>query len=245
DVIIKKAHDIGYPVIVKPTYGSLSRGVVLNIQNEQQLKKALTKVRYNLGYKSVILEKYFEGDDIRLYVVNGKVVASLKRVPATIIGDGKSNVRELIKAKNKSREHNPYLSARPIKINDEVHEVLEAAGYNLESVLQEGKKLRVKYKSTMDKVVDLYDITEEIQNHVKQLAVDTLAALPDIIHGSIDMLYDGDNAVVIEVNPSANISMHMFPTEGKPRSIGKHLMDFYFPETKGKAEVHGNMYFDY
>src|SRR5699024_10197079 len=45
DVIIKKAHDIGYPVIVKPTYGSLSRGVVLNIQNEQQLKKALTKVR--------------------------------------------------------------------------------------------------------------------------------------------------------------------------------------------------------
>jgi len=245
DTIIQKAHEIGYPVIVKPTYGTLSKGVVLNIQNEQQLVSALKKVRYNLGYKSIILEKYFDGDDIRLYVVNGKVVAALKRVPATLIGDGKSNIRKLIKEKNKSRESNPYLSARPIKIDAEVHEVLEEAGYNLESVLNENEKLRVKYKSTMDQGVDLYDITEEIQNHVKQLAIDSLDALPDIVHGSIDMLYDGNNAVVIEVNPSANISMHMFPTEGKPRSIGKHLMDFYFPETEGKAEVHGNMYFDY
>jgi len=243
--IIKATHEIVYPVIVKPTYGTLSKGVVLNIKNEYELADALNYVRNKLGFKNVIIERYFEGHDIRLYVVNDVTVAALKRVPAQVIGDGKSTIKELILQKNDSRENNPYLAARPIKIDNEVRKSLESNDYKLSSILESKKKILVKNKSTMDQGVDLYDITDSIQDHIKQLAIDTLKALPDIAHGSIDMLYDGNEAVVIEVNPSANISMHMFPTEGKPRNIPSYIMDFYFPETKGKALVNKYVYFDY
>lgn len=245
ETIIEKAKDIEFPVIIKPTYGSLSKGVMLNIKNETELSESLMHVRTKMGFKSVILEKYFEGADIRLYVINGKVVAALKREPAKVTGDGTNTIKELIVEKNMSRQKNPYLAARPIKIDRELKTVIQNSNYTLDSVLEKGKTILVKQKSTLTQGVDLYDITDQIADDIKQLGIDTLNSLPDIIHGSIDMLYDGKNAVVLEVNASANISMHMFPTEGKPRNIGAHLMDLYFPETKIKSKSHYQVYFDY
>ncbi|MGP4072268.1 ATP-binding protein [Piscibacillus sp. B03] len=131
DEIIEKSKTLGYPLIVKPTYGTLSKGVVINIKNDEELKEALKRVRNKLGFKNVIVEQYFNGDDIRLYVIEDKVVAGIKRVPAKVIGDGVSTIKELIDQKNESRKSNPYLAARPIKIDDEVYEVLQEQGYSL------------------------------------------------------------------------------------------------------------------
>ncbi|MBT2599380.1 acylphosphatase [Oceanobacillus sp. ISL-74] len=243
--VIEAANQIGYPVIIKPTYGSLSRGVSLNIKNDDELAKALSHVRGKLGYKRIILEKYFMGDDIRLYVIEDKVVASLKRLPARVKGDGINTIKELIQQKNESRKGNPYLEARPIKIDDEVYKALEREGYTINDILEKDKTILVKNKSTMDQGVELYDITDQLPSNIKQIGINALKSFPNIVHGSIDMLFDGKEAVVLEINASANISMHMFPNEGTPRNIGAYLMDFYFPETKGKSEIHYNMYFDF
>lgn len=243
--IVGEAKKIGFPIVIKPVHGSLSRGVIINLKNESELKNALVHVRQELGYKSVIVERYFDGDDIRAYVVNHKVVAAIKRKPAMVTGDGISSLKQLIEQKNQSRKENPYLAARPIKIDDEVHNALKKENYKLESVLEKGKTVLVKNKNTLTQGVDLYDITDEIPEQIKQLAIDTLNSIPDIQHGSIDMLYNGVEAIVLEVNASANISMHMFPTEGQPRNISAHIIDFYFPDTVGKSAIHSNMYFDY
>ncbi|WP_188454991.1 acylphosphatase [Virgibacillus oceani] len=242
--IVMMSQQIGFPLIIKPTYGTLSKGVVLNIDSESELAASLKHVRGKLGYKNVIVERYFEGEDIRLYVVDGIVVAALRRVPAKVTGDGTSTIKQLIDQKNKSRKSNPYLAERLIKMDDEVHSVLNKNDYDLDTVLEAGNTTLVKNKSTMNQGVDLYDITDEIDDNIKELAVITLKSLPNIPHGSIDMLYNGSEAIILEVNPSANISMHMFPTEGKPRNIGAYLMDYYFPETIARANMHENMYFD-
>src|SRR5699024_1577124 len=64
-------------------------------------------------------------------------------------------------------------------------------------------------------------------------------------HGSIDMLYNGKDAYVLEVNSSANISMHMFRTKGHPRNVPGYIVDHYFPESISNKEKHQNMYFNY
>lgn len=243
--IINKVGKLGFPLIIKPTFGTLSKGVVLNIKDENELSIALETVRDKLGFKSIIVEKYFEGVDIRLYVVKDKVVAAIRRVPAKVTGDGSKTVDELIDIKNQSRVTNPYLNARKIKKNKETKEILQTQGYQLMDVVEAGKTILVKNKSTMSQGVDLYDITDTIGAQVKEMAVNTIRSLPDMEHGSIDMLYDGKEAYVLEVNSSANISLHMFPTEGKPRNVMAAIVDHYFPETIGKATVHYNMYFDY
>jgi len=243
--IINKASNIEYPIILKPTYGTLSKGVILNIKSKDEFRAALRQVRGKLGYKSIIVERYFEGDDIRLYVVKDQVVAAVRRIPAKVTGDGKKTIDKLIDIKNKSRIMNPYLNARKIKKNKETRKILHKQGYELDDILEKNKTILVKNKSTMSQGVDLYDITDTISNQVKEMAIQTIRSMPDMDHGSVDMLYDGNRSYVLEVNASANISLHMFPTEGKPRNVMAAIIDYYFPETIGKANIHNNMYFDY
>src|SRR5699024_6572812 len=43
----------------------------------------------------------------------------------------------------------------------------------------------------------------------------------------------------------ADISMHIFPLEGKPRHVPEKIIDHYFPHTTGRSEQHAKLYFDY
>src|SRR5699024_7576020 len=147
--IIKLAREIGYPVIIKPTYGSLSKGVMLNLKNDSELTDALKYVRGQLGYSNVILERYFEGADIRVYVVNNVAVAARERETTKVTGDGEISIEKLINEKNESRKDNPYLATRPIKIDKELKDVLRKNNYKLSSILENGKTIMVKNKSTL------------------------------------------------------------------------------------------------
>ena len=66
--VLKEGEEIGYPLVMKPRYGSKGKGVILNIKNEQQLVK-----KYNICrklYNDLIIEKYIEGNDYRVCVVD-------------------------------------------------------------------------------------------------------------------------------------------------------------------------------
>jgi len=90
--IINYGNSLGYPLVLKPTDGSLGSGVVTNILDEQELTKALEYVREELEYEEVVVEQYVIGEEYRVYVVDDKVVAAYNRVPANIIGDGEQNI---------------------------------------------------------------------------------------------------------------------------------------------------------
>ena len=73
-------------------------------------------------YKDIIIEKYYEGDDYRVCVINNKVVAVSKRIPPYIIGDGIKSINQLINDLNsderRGEDHEKPLTK--IKIDDEV-----------------------------------------------------------------------------------------------------------------------------
>ena len=80
EYIIEKTREQGYPVVLKPTDASLGNGVVTNIRNDDQLKKALGYVRGKLGYQNLIVERYVTGEEYRVYVVEDQVVAVYNRL---------------------------------------------------------------------------------------------------------------------------------------------------------------------
>lgn len=63
--------------------------MIANIETEEEFLSALYYVREDLRYEKIIVEKHFKGEDVRIYVLDGKVLAGLKRLPANIVGDGK------------------------------------------------------------------------------------------------------------------------------------------------------------
>src|SRR5699024_1912521 len=79
-----KEDEIDYPVVVKPIFGSLGKGVITNIKNEAELLVALEVTMGNEEYGQFILEQHIEGEEYRIYVVGDEVVAATKRIPAHV-----------------------------------------------------------------------------------------------------------------------------------------------------------------
>ncbi|MFD1385909.1 acylphosphatase [Oceanobacillus oncorhynchi subsp. oncorhynchi] len=244
--IVHYANEIGYPVIVKPLNGSMGKGVYTNIANESELKDILKELRSKYSYSQYIVEKHYDGNEYRIYVVGDKVIGATNRIPANVTGDGIHTVEKLIEMKNEERKKNPYLAPKPIKADYEVTYMLERAGYTLNSVPEKDEQVFLREKSNLSSGGDPIEATDELTDEVKQIAVDALKALPSIPHAGVDIIVDPkDNrkGVVLEANGTAEIGFHLFPLKGKARDVPGAIIDYYFPETvEGKKST---FYFDY
>lgn len=191
-------------------------------------------VRQELGFKAVIVEDYFKGDDYRIYVIGEDVIGAMKRIPANIIGDGNSSIQKLIKEKNLLREKDFFLGASLIEIDSELEDLLSMNKYSLSTILPKGERLFLKSKNNISSGGDSIDVTDEISDEIKKIAVDGLRAIPGILHAGVDLLVneESDEATIIEINSGAHIRSQLFPMEGKARDIPSKLIDLYFPETK-------------
>ncbi|WP_080872500.1 acylphosphatase [Oceanobacillus timonensis] len=244
--IINYANEVGYPVIIKPLNGSMGVGVYTNIADEESLKSILKEVRSTYSYRRYLVEKHYDGNEYRIYVVGDKVIGATNRIPANVIGNGTDTIEELIEVKNEERKKNPYLAPKPIKADYEVKYMLERVGYTLTSVPKEGEQIYLREKSNLSSGGDPIEATDELSDEVKQIAIDSLKALPSIPHAGVDIIVDSkDNrkGVVLEVNATAEIAFHLFPLEGKAKDIPGAIIDYYFPETAGAEKTH--FYFDY
>ncbi len=88
-------------VVVKPTRGEQGKGITVGIHGPEELDAALTRAREE--HPAVLIEQRAAGDDLRLVVIDGKVVAAALRKPAEIVGTGHHTVRELIETQSRRR----------------------------------------------------------------------------------------------------------------------------------------------
>lgn len=233
--IIRYANHLGYPLVVKPVSGSGGNGVIANISSEAELVHALTYVRENLNYPRIIVEKFSPGVDYRVYVIGDQAIAAFDRIPANVVGNGVNTIEDLVRFKINERQKNPALYNRPITIDDEVYNLLEAKGYSLNTIPQEGERVFLKTKNNISSGGDSRDVTDNLTEEIKNIAVRATKAIPGLVQAGIDIIVDEKNntGVVIEINSRPSIRNHLFPMEGKARDIPKAIIDFYFPETKG------------
>lgn len=76
-------------VVVKPTRGEQGKGITVGVvpdNGPDDLSAALARARKQ--YPDVLIEQRVAGDDLRLVVIDGRVVAAALRMPPEIIGTG-------------------------------------------------------------------------------------------------------------------------------------------------------------
>ncbi|MBS3679310.1 ATP-grasp domain-containing protein [Ornithinibacillus massiliensis] len=248
DILQYASNDLGYPVVIKPVNGTGGHGVIANIRDEREFENALQYVKYELNYSDIIVEKYFLGEDYRLYVIGNRVVGAFKKIPANVIGDGKSSIRELLRIKNQERNSIPAFNNRLIKVDKETNSLLEEKGYTLDTVPKAGEQVFLKTKNNVSSGGDPIDVTDLLTDEIKQIAIEACNAIPGLVQCGVDMIVDPSfkNGVVLEINSRPHITSHLFPMQGKGRDIPKAIIDYYFPETKGKITEHASLlYFDF
>jgi D-alanine-D-alanine ligase-like ATP-grasp enzyme/acylphosphatase len=243
--IINYASLLGYPVVLKPRSENAGKGVISNINNEQKLKRSLKHVREELKYKNILVEKFISGTEYRILIIDGKIISAVNRIPANIIGDGVHSIETLIDLKNKSRKDNPALAKKDIKIDNEIMNSIELLGYNLTSVPDENEHIYLRTKSNISAGGDTIDVTEELTEELRDIAIKAVHAIPDLDICGLDMIVDRkrNKGVVIEINTKPMIGLHLFPIKGKARDVVKPIIDYYFPETKDRKKT--TLYFDF
>ena len=110
---VTHASELCWPLAVKPVNEGQGRGITTNVNSQDALAKAFTFAQMGSN-KPVLIERMIEGDDHRLLVIEGRLVAAARREPPHVIGDGQRNLRQLIEIENKKRLNDP-VSRRYIK----------------------------------------------------------------------------------------------------------------------------------
>lgn len=209
-------------VVVKPTRGEQGKGITVGVSSAEELDAALARAREE--HPHVLIEQRAEGDDLRLVVIDGKVVAAALRKPAEVVGTGHHTVRELIEAQSRRRAAATGGESR-IPIDAVTESTVTEAGWSFDDVLPEGQRLRVRRTANLHQGGTIHDVTAKVHPHLCDVAVRAAHAIGIPVTG-IDLLVPDvtePEYVFIEANERPGLANH------EPQPTAKAFVDFLFP----------------
>jgi len=228
--------DLQFPLVVKPWSWEHWDWVSVNIKNTKELESAILKS--NKYDKETILQEFLEWDDYRLLVIDYKFIAAMKRIPAHVIWNGKSSIKELIKIENKkdSRwvEHEKSLSK--IVIDKNLKENLNKCNLNIDYKPKDKEKIFLRKNANLSTWGISVDVTEIVNPEIKIMAEKSAKLLGlkvcwiDYISTDIKKPLKKQNGGIIEINCTPWLRWHHFPAIGKPRNIAKKILELAFKE---------------
>ena len=235
DEALRVADRIGYPVVVKPLSGNHGRGITTNIHGYEDLKKSFKNAKK--FSRDVLLEKFLEGSDYRILVIDGKFAAAALREPAYVVGNGKDTIRDLIDEINKDpkRGFGHEKNLTKIDVDYMTKRLLSMNDLSLNSVLPEGFKVFIKSTANLSAGGTAVDVTDDVHPLVRSMAerISRIIGLNvigiDIIAPTLSEPLRKGCGGIIEVNAAPGFRMHLTPSTGKGRNVAKNIIDMLFP----------------
>ncbi len=229
------AGEIGYPVLLKPLDASHGRGISGRLDDAAAVARAWPIAREHAA--RVVVERFVPGRDHRVLVVEGRVVAVAERIPASVVGDGHSTIRELIETANRDPRrgsgHTKVLTHLPL--DPRTDEFLATTGLTLQSVPAARERVYLRATANLSTGGTAIDRTDEI--HPDNVTACEMAAGIvgldiagiDVLTTDISVPFRENGAVIIEVNAAPGLRMHTHPSEGVARDVGGPIVDMLYP----------------
>lgn len=226
------------PVIVKPSEGSRSRHTTINIQTEEELKKAILVAKDLSPW--FILEEQLEGFVYRATVIGGRVEGVMRRLPPGVYGDGEHSIKELVNIENL----NPLRKGpifHELETGQEAQKELVRQGKAWSDVLKKGEFVSLHPKVGRSSGAGNIDVTDETHEEniklfekIAKVLDDDLVGIDFIVADITKPWHEQKKSGVIECNSLPFIDLHHYPLEGKSRDVATSLWYVVFPELKAK-----------
>jgi D-alanine-D-alanine ligase-like ATP-grasp enzyme len=232
------------PLVVKPSNGDLGDNITIHITTYPEYQEALVlALSYDSKEPSAIVEEMFEGKEYRILATQDKVIGILNRVPANVIGDGSSSIRQLIAQKNAEeiRSEDGLHSHLKIKMDADLRRNIIKQGLTLDSILQPDQEIFLRKVSNISKGGDAIDCTDLAHPSVKAIALKAMRTIPGLAFGGIDFMtkditkeQTSDSYVIVELNDSPGFDIHDAPYIGENRHAAQEFLYLMFPQLRIK-----------
>ncbi|HVI60370.1 MAG TPA: cyanophycin synthetase [Luteimonas sp.] len=232
---LKAAQRLGGPVVLKPYNGNHGRGITINVTGDDEIREAFNAAREHS--RSVIVETFQPGDDHRLLVVNGELVAATKRTPGHVVGDGARTIAQLVEIVNQDPRrgvgHEKVLTR--LELDAQAQLMMERVGYTAASVPKDGEAVYLRSTANLSTGGTATDVTDVIHPDNRDMAVRAVRAIGldvggvDFITPNIAESYKSIGGAICEVNAAPGFRMHVAPSEGTPRDAAGPVIDMLFP----------------
>jgi cyanophycin synthetase len=229
------ASKFGYPLVTKPVNGNHGKGATTNLTNWDELLSGFHAAqKYGRG---IIVEKFIQGFDHRILVINYKFICAARRTPAAVIGDGKSTLQQLIDEVNKDPRrgfgHEKVLTQ--IKVDSFTQNILTEKGLTLDSIIPEGEELWLKPTANLSTGGTATDVTDHVhpsnifmcERIARIIGLDICGI--DIMAPDLTVPLNESGGAVLEVNAAPGFRMHLDPTVGLARNVAEPVIDMLYP----------------
>jgi cyanophycin synthetase len=232
---IRAAKRIGFPVVTKPYNGNHGRGISIRLTTDEEVAQGYTAAREHA--RSVIVETYLEGDDHRLLVVNGDLVAATRRTPGHVVGDGVHTIAQLVDIVNQDPRrgvgHEKVLTR--LELDAQAQKMLGQANLKSDSVAENGRVVLLRSTANLSTGGTATDVTDVIHPDNREMAERAVRAIGldvggvDFLSKDITESYRTIGGGICEVNAAPGFRMHVAPSEGTPRDVAAPVIDMLFP----------------
>ncbi|RLA50173.1 MAG: hypothetical protein DRR42_13860 [Gammaproteobacteria bacterium] len=231
DGAVAAALRIGYPVVLKPERMDKGLGVHINLIDEQSVREAFDSAR---SHGRVLIEQQIPGDDYRITLIHGRMVAAGRSQAAQVVGDGHSTIRKLIEIVNSDlrRGTQDYCELSTIVADDEIIRTLEEQKMTLDSKPETGTIIALRRwwrNGTDHSAEDMTGLVHPINRTMFERAARLIGldiAGVDFITPDISRPWTEVGGAINEINPTPGLNTHI--RAGAPAIIPM-VVDTFFP----------------
>ena len=213
-------------IVVKPARGEQGKGITVDVTTEEEVARAVAEARNHA--ETVLLEQFFQGDDLRIIVIDYQVVAAAIRRPAEVAGDRRAYGRGADRGAepaavggHRRREQDPDgRGNRALR--------RRRNGYSMDDVLPEGTVLPVRKTANLHTGGTIHDVTDRLHRtwSMRRSPGPRRWTSPwsgfDFLVPSVTK----PDYVIIEANERPGLANH------EPQPTAERFVDLLFPNTK-------------
>lgn len=209
-------------VVVKPARGEQGKGIAVGLDDPKAIAAAVENARAYC--EQVLIEACHEGLDLRLIVIDYRLVAAAIRKPAAVVGDGTTTIRDLVERQSRRRAMATGGESQ-IPLDGETERCVARAGFAMDDVLEKDRELQVRRTANLHTGGTIHDVTDRVHPVLVEAAVTAARAIHIPVVG-IDFMVrspmEADYAF-IEANERPGLANH------EPQPTAERFVDLLFP----------------
>src|SRR5699024_7402831 len=151
--------------------------------------------------------------------------------PAYVVGNGKNSIKNLVQIKNRERQKCAHLRKRPIVLDEKKEKFLNYNNLNFKSIPNKGEFVLLSSLSNISNGGEMVDITDDVCDEIKSSAVKSIAAIPGLYSGGVDLImktFEDKEPRVIEINAWPMLQSTLYPTYGKQYAPQEYFLKSFY-----------------